>query len=59
MLERMKPEGGDGGCIGMIVDTEYAAFLAEPISVEVEIEFCHGLNRAAWPPREITAGYMR
>ena len=37
MLERVQAESGDGGGVGMAVDAEYAAFLAQRIAVQVDI----------------------
>ncbi len=35
MLERMQAERGDGGSVGMAEDAEHAAFLAQPVAVEI------------------------
>ena len=38
MLERVQAERRDGGGVGMAVDAEHAAFLAQAVGVEVQIE---------------------
>jgi hypothetical protein len=38
MLERMQAERRYGGGVRMAVDAEHAAFLAQPVAVEVQIE---------------------
>src|SRR5262249_28967711 len=38
VLERVQPERGDGGGVGVAVDAEHAAFLAQVIAVEVDVE---------------------
>ena len=36
VLQRVQPERGDGGGVGMAEDAEHAAFLAQAVAVEVE-----------------------
>src|SRR5262249_6825186 len=38
VLKRMQAERGDRGGIGMAVDAEHAALLAQPVAVEVDVE---------------------
>ena len=37
VLESMKAERGDGGGVGVSVDAEDAAFLAQPVAIEGEV----------------------
>jgi hypothetical protein len=50
MLKGVEAKGGDGGGIGMAVDAEHAAFLAQPVAIHVELaawvrEFRHVTHR--------------
>ncbi len=36
VLQGVQPERGDGGGVGMIEDAEDAAFLAQPVGIEIE-----------------------
>ncbi|GAA3854426.1 hypothetical protein GCM10022626_27380 [[Pseudomonas] carboxydohydrogena] len=63
MLEGVKPEGGDGGGVGVTVDAEHAAFFPKRIAVAVQIDValvafaCGGratgevAHRVTQPPR--------
>ena len=51
MLERVQPERGDGGCVGMTVDAEDAAFFAQPVAVDflVQEAVVRLHRRSRWP----------
>ena len=38
VLQGVQAERGDGGGVGVSVDAEHAAFLAQPVAVELEVE---------------------
>src|SRR3974390_1171818 len=38
VLQGVQAERGDGGGIGMAVNAEHTAFLAEPVAVEVKVD---------------------
>ncbi len=47
MLERMQAERGDGGGIGMAENAEHAAFLAQAVGIQIEIEVEGGFGPGA------------
>ena len=48
VLERVQAERGDGGGVGMAEDAEHAAFLAQPVGVEIERRRGRSAASIAW-----------
>jgi hypothetical protein len=48
MLERVQPERGDGGGLGVAEDAEHAAFLAERVAFEIVLQFDSNISIKVW-----------